>query len=782
MSEAAGKVKIILTADAATYSAALKSAQAQLNQFARSSKAAAHGTVAPWQASSAALRVLEGNMTNNIRAAERFIATIPGLRTALVAAFPAVGAIALLGVFTRMSEEVVKFIENARKMPDAISRGFREVNASSILANDELRKTNDELGNQIAKLEGRHQNQLAVEIDEARIAADKLAASLEKDNQQTAQLLEKNHVGPLQSLVSGQYATRGTEGSVNYWDQRLSDQAYAYRNAVRATDANSDQARQAKATLDAIRAAALQWVNSRLAQVNTWADVGGRAANVNILQGYRDTLTQQQDSEDLNAQNESRTLKSSRLEEAKAAAAKFAEAQKKQQDQIIRAMQDELVQEKATRDMTLADEANFWIARAAMLHDGSQAYQEALAEANKAIAGQHAEHGRLMDEWNKSAAEPVAADDLSRDPEVTRGIQEQSRAVVEWLKNLNEAPLIQQQNAQALAEQSLQMAVTTGQMSRLDAATLRAQMHTQEYSAEIGRLQAAMDQVKAAGYLTPMEKNAQLSGLQNQMATLAGQRDLQVQQDQAAIDSATALDQVREACGQLARRFMDFGGQLANLTTETIQGFNQSLASALMAKASSGHDYRRGITNAVGGQFRELGSRGLNMAMENVEGPLLSKFGLKGLQKPDGSQSNPLYVKMVGDGAGGIGTGGLSSILKQQSGDTSGLQTEMPELTSLIPGFAGGGDTPSNMPFLVGEDGPEIMSMPHSAHVTPNSRTAIGGNLHMPISVDARGSNDPAETEAAVYRGLNAALPHFTTAAMSAMADDRRRSPLSKAR
>ena len=54
----------------------------------------------------------EGGISNNIRAAERFISLLPGVGAALQAAFPVVGAIALAGVFVKVGEEVYKFVRS----------------------------------------------------------------------------------------------------------------------------------------------------------------------------------------------------------------------------------------------------------------------------------------------------------------------------------------------------------------------------------------------------------------------------------------------------------------------------------------------------------------------------------------------------------------------------------------------------------------------------------------------------------------------------------------------
>jgi len=71
----------------------------------------------------------------------------------------------------------------------------------------------------------------------------------------------------------------------------------------------------------------------------------------------------------------------------------------------------------------------------------------------------------------------------------------------------------------------------------------------------------------------------------------------------------------------------------------------------------------------------------------------------------------------------------------------------------LIPKLARGTSFHSGGPAIVGEEGPELVSMPRGSRVSPNGE--YGG---VQINVDARGSNDPAQVEAAGRRGAEAAL------------------------
>lgn len=84
-------------------------ANAAANALVRQA-AAAHAGVTEIQATSGALRVLEGS--GGIRAAERLLTMIPGLGAALQAAFPVIGAIALLEVVGRMVGKAYELYQN----------------------------------------------------------------------------------------------------------------------------------------------------------------------------------------------------------------------------------------------------------------------------------------------------------------------------------------------------------------------------------------------------------------------------------------------------------------------------------------------------------------------------------------------------------------------------------------------------------------------------------------------------------------------------------------------
>ena len=70
---------------------------------------------------------------------------------------------------------------------------------------------------------------------------------------------------------------------------------------------------------------------------------------------------------------------------------------------------------------------------------------------------------------------------------------------------------------------------------------------------------------------------------------------------------------------------------------------------------------------------------------------------------------------------------------------------------------------------MVGERGPELFVPGGNGTIIPNSnmRGGSGGGNNISVSVDARGSNDPAAVRAQVQQGILEAAPAIIAAAES---------------
>jgi hypothetical protein len=79
-----------------------------------------------------------------------------------------------------------------------------------------------------------------------------------------------------------------------------------------------------------------------------------------------------------------------------------------------------------------------------------------------------------------------------------------------------------------------------------------------------------------------------------------------------------------------------------------------------------------------------------------------------------------------------------------------------------------GGSVGKNRPYMVGEQGPELFIPGGSGTIIPNRNLPSGGGgSPISISVDARGSNDPAAVRAQVQQGILEAAPAIIAAAES---------------
>lgn len=191
-----GAVKVIsinLRAGTAEFITDIEKAKTGLKDFGAHAQQAGAHSVSAIQATSGALRVLEGS--GGIRAAERFIATTLNLGPALQAAFPIVGGLAFGSMLKGLSTELYDFYKQIQAAPAKIDGSFRELTAPLRATNDQLQVAIDKTQQEIDKLQGKHTNNLKLTLDEAVVSADKLAESLSKDLTALQKLLKEENVG-----------------------------------------------------------------------------------------------------------------------------------------------------------------------------------------------------------------------------------------------------------------------------------------------------------------------------------------------------------------------------------------------------------------------------------------------------------------------------------------------------------------------------------------------------------------------------------------------------------
>ncbi|RZU39326.1 tail tape-measure protein [Edaphobacter modestus] len=729
----AGNVQVVLSVDKATYSQAMTEAQRQLDSFAGKARTAGHSTVSSMQAASASIRLLENPMSANIRAIERLISQSQVLSGVLKAAFPVVGAVMLGEMFLKLGTEVAEFVKKANDMPKAIGQGFNSLHLSSQAATDALKLTNDQLQNHIDKLQGKTQNNLAIQLDETRIKADELAKSLEQDANKVKELLSQNKLTGLAGLLTGQAGTGSVSGSVSYGMNEIQHLAYLNRQAV-----GTPGAAQAQKNLADKQEYYRKYAQNQLfirnhpeyaTDESTQDMAGDQTANKAILTGFLDVLNDQQASQAEKNRNAALVPKNQQAEVNSAAAKKQADEFRKQ----------------------LEIDQELW--------NKAQELERNMAQFST----------QYLDEFYKTNGLSTA-DNTS--------LTAAGKASNERIQALREAIDLQKQFSDAQAESSIQMQAATGNMTKLDAAQAMVNLHTSQYNDAIAQLQAQRQGITTDKRYGDNDeaRQAALQRNQNQMDSLNASRTIQVAQDnvQANPQASSALVGAKDALDDFVLASKDAASQMRNITESILGGLNQQLVAGLSGQ-------RTNFGNFGAGVFRSVAGAGLT----HLEGSALGALGF-GSSAKLGTQENPMYVRIADKVSGAVSAaggmlgklfGGSSSSSGSNDQGGGGMDTISSVLTDTIPFLASGG--PINGPAIVGEAGPELFNPGTSGTIIPNHKlsSVLPTSAGHTFNIDARGATDPAQVQVAVNRAIQQAAPQIMAGSVHAMNERTKRRP-----
>jgi hypothetical protein len=199
MSADVGTIRISLIANTASFEPALSKANQTAKNSARGIQESFNGI--DLHESRGSLMLIDEMLGIHLpRHATAFAATLPGIQTALAAAFPlaAVAAIAM-GLFhaTEAAQKHREEVEKQKKDLDDATEALTKHTAS--LEADRLK-----LADHIAVLEGRPtQNKVKEALEQARVAAANLNKELGDSIVKITELLEKQSVGSWHSAITG---------------------------------------------------------------------------------------------------------------------------------------------------------------------------------------------------------------------------------------------------------------------------------------------------------------------------------------------------------------------------------------------------------------------------------------------------------------------------------------------------------------------------------------------------------------------------------------------------
>jgi hypothetical protein len=431
---------------------------------------------------------------------------------------------------------------------------------------------------------------------------------------------------------------------------------------------------------------------------------------------------------------------------------------------------------KADHDVSVLEEYQYWD----NLLGAAKKYPDNLLKVTEKVGQLYQEMGRKIEDVVKKAVEDQKKLDAAS-LAAMRTLEERSN---EWERSVHSdadalARLEEVNASNALQMDALRVAhdESTGAITKHDAAVQMAALHAQEYARQLAQIQDSIDNDAADGSLSPEARKQKDDQYAARRATIMGEAARTSQQDQWNIQDSS-VNGFKKALDELVNSTRDTAAMMKDVTANTLGNIDK----ALLADLTTGSHNRwqlRGQWKDVGkGMFSDVAGS----ALKKGEGSVLGAFGFGSHATPKGTAGDPLHVVMAGSGSG-VASGVAGGV----SGLTSGVGGFFRSVLSgvSIPGFADGGNTPSNSLIMVGERGPELMRTGSGGGtVIPNHKIDGmfgGGSNDLHVHVDARGSSNPAEVEAAANRAVRAAAPMIVAHAIKAGRDLRARLPSRRA-
>ena len=821
-----GNVVVKLNLNSSGYSAEMAKAQRTMKAFGDSAKEAGHGTVTQMQAASASIRLIEGDMTRNVRAVEKFITTIPGVGVALQAAFPVVGLLAFAGIVSKIVTEVIRAKEALAQVRNVANESFEALTEGAHKNADALRVTNDRLEAQIAIMEHKPVNNMALALDEARLRADELATSLNKDYDAFKKVIEQGQANTLNNLL-GNGVDKGLGGGMQDQLANIRTLARQQRDELRAGNQPAADATGKK--LRAAQDASISFADQQTGVRNEIANAGDpdfkssylkkQGMNLDAIAAFKDLVAGQVDVADQQQRNTTDEVTKQRLEAAKAGA----DAMKKQQDELLKLFENQERQQNAFNKLTVNEEIQFWSDRLSAFTMGSDLYLKVQDKiyseiskrpdltktnsANQAKAGKSTVEGNDILGEAQRVLTQLTIQDLER----------QNKAAEQYNKIATQGAEIMAHNKGMLDAFNVSIGLEEGTISKLAAAQEMARIHTQQHADAIAAVNRELEtQINLINSdpnpnLSSEDRSRAIQNAQdaagNKRSEIDGGYAVTQAQDNANIYGDTIPGAVKDSLNTMVQNFNDMAATLKTVIPQTIDSMNDNITKAITGHGSKG-DFGRTFTQA--------GDSLLRGALQKGEGALLGGLmGTGGKKAPTGAQGDAIHTiidspggspggnqwfrpfmggqqdpkgQQDGQGKSGSGFWGQlgSSLLKslfKSKGDGSsgggdggggggGDEGDGGGFDSMFQGaFANGGNFMAGRPMLVGERGPEMLVPKSSGTIIPNH--SLGGDNSTHFHIDARGATDPAAIHAAVMR----AAPHIAASAVQANRSMAKRTP-----
>jgi hypothetical protein len=689
-----------------------------------------------------------------------FVAELPGVASAMAAAFNGAAIIGLGMIAVEQAKKIYEFIHSLEEMGEKTNEAFEKLHKTTAMTTDELIKTNAELANTIAKFEGRKENKLAVQLAEAASAAAALAKQLQAVDEQEMKIFGDEGVSWMKGKAAGMLPTGDLLDHVTAFNKERAEIEDEATEKIRRARLAGDQdaAKEAESERDKQLAAAhdkeMEWSTKTMTDLQklqtqrTGAIAGGAGFGaagkiigagvfadptqaILLMTKHMSALNDATLLQDELAQNAA--LKVKQMGETGPSAA---ERLKKAQEEAFAAMKsliaEDLAARTASEHITDALTAT-WIADEKKQQEETKHSADLEKQATAEFVRQRKEMQEAASETQKSIRQG-AADDF------------------------------------ALTEQDEQTKVAMAQETNSERLTnLRAAMAEREQIVQ----QAFADEAALYDEGSKQQQEVQRAALKDAAAYA---------RETAALNREALESGIGGAMTEMVRKAMDTASQLREIFTSLVNGINDQLVNIMTGKRVTSRDW----SNMFGGVASQAARAGLTSA----EGYAMKALGIGG--KPDGSSSGKALwtrsadnIKKAGSDIANLAKGspdpstssGIGGWLANKIGG-GGFFGSI--LSALMPHASGGPVIPGGA-YLVGERGPEPFFPGVSGTVGSNAamRRAFGGSgvtIHMG-GIDARGATDPAAVHASVHRAMRSYFPAMVTASAAFQRDEKRRTP-----
>ncbi len=734
---AAREIRIATEAQEAFTGATLKAGAAQ------------HYAVSEIQATSGALRTLDGN--GGIRAAERFLATTVGLGPALQAIFPIVGALAFAEIIARGVEHIARLSKGASDAAANIKDAFRDLNTAAEEANDNLRVANDKLENDIAKIEHKPENGIKLALDEAILSAEQLGKQLDKDLTALRNVATQQKVS-VAGEIFGKAPTQDIEEDLKAFQRKVAETVAKNKDSIPRQESFAGVSILSPELLEKQKVAAQIKLNTDLTGLYTkkLEDLNHQlkiaqappadgatvdpSQRIEILTASIANLKSEAESLGLKTENANLQGEKAKAQAGADAARLAMEALKAEQSALKSAYSEMLSDLKSDHLLTVQEELSFWQSRLAEVDQFGNRYKDLHRDIARTIGNLHQEEGRerVKNQESLDRAAQKLYDTTKRVDVSNRELADKfagyaekyaaSRAKIEaaGAKKLFEPkPEIDQTPINEPLKQLRGTAVGAGlDLAKAGFKTVEVQQSELDHQQQLIKLMAQTN--------APIEQQLSL-----RQQILASQIALGESQGRDVSRQIIALGQLGQQQDRIRRQAEGLGPLYVKLSQQlSAQNIGGHLGAAAAKGIVDGKGIGRDIRDSLRGVGQELLGTVLKQAIQTLiiklgieaaaQAALGAVFGAVGTAQTVASTANT--VALTANTLTGTALVVSNAVLVAAlAANTAALA-----VNSVTNFFAEGGRPPLGIASIVGEKGPELFIPDQAGTIIPAGKFTAG--------------------------------------------------------